>query len=437
MPSSTLAALPHFGEFDQALTAFFNQCKAGTLAQTRCWVSKAPGDAFFNTATAYFIKPERASDFPAIPFQPFAQKLIVPAGSEVFFHADLHGDIRSLLADLDWLNQQGYLRDFGITRTNFYLIFLGDYTDRGSYGVEVLYTLLRLKLANPENVFLLRGNHEDYSLQLQTSQLTGRGFLDEGRRKYGARFDPMKVLRAYDFLPVVLYLGCGEDFIQCNHGGLEPGFDPRPLLDAASACFQLLGPLNQRRYFREHPEWLAADKPARASAAAVLSDFRPADPISPSPIGFMWNDFTISAHQHEFSNDVRRAFIYGQQPTTLFLRHAGTPTKRLQAIFRGHQQSSLLNPMMCRLLASRGIFRHWQAGDTPALVNANPSELANVLERDDERPIPSGSVWTFNVSPDSVYGEGCNYNFDAFGILKLTSNFADWRLKIINVPVGR
>src|SRR5437868_8246546 len=131
---------------------------------------------------------------------------MVPEGSEVFFHADLHGDIRSLLVEVAWLNEHGFLRDFSVARTNFYLVFLGDYTDRGAYGVEVLYTLLRLKLANPEKVFLLRGNHEEASMH------TRYGFFEEGQAKYGAKFEERKVVRAYDFLSVVLYLGSGGNF---------------------------------------------------------------------------------------------------------------------------------------------------------------------------------------------------------------------------------
>lgn len=36
----------------------------------------------------------------------------------------------------------------------------GDYVDRGAWGVELLLAVLSLKLAYPQNVFLLRGNHE-------------------------------------------------------------------------------------------------------------------------------------------------------------------------------------------------------------------------------------------------------------------------------------
>jgi len=40
------------------------------------------------------------------------------------------------------------------------LVFLGDYGDRGVRSPEVYYVVLRLKEAFPENVVLMRGNHE-------------------------------------------------------------------------------------------------------------------------------------------------------------------------------------------------------------------------------------------------------------------------------------
>jgi hypothetical protein len=46
--------------------------------------------------------------------------------------ADLHGDIRTLMGDLAWLNSEGYLVGFKIAKPNFHMVLLGDYADRWS-----------------------------------------------------------------------------------------------------------------------------------------------------------------------------------------------------------------------------------------------------------------------------------------------------------------
>ena len=155
-------------------------------------------------------------------FQPFAQKLALSPGSQVVVQGDLHGDVHSLLAALKDLQTRGLLEGFKIVSPETHLLFLGDYTDRGIYGVEVLFTLLRLKCENPTQVWLSRGNHENKRV------VELYGFLKEGRRKYGRRFDSDLVFGLFDVLPSVIYVGCGNDFLQSCHGGMEPGYDPQP-----------------------------------------------------------------------------------------------------------------------------------------------------------------------------------------------------------------
>jgi predicted phosphodiesterase len=69
--------------------------------------------------------------------------------------SDLHGDSKSLFRILSEINYPQFLSN-ALNK----LVFLGDYIDRGSESVNILYTLCCLKSAYPESVILMRGNHE-------------------------------------------------------------------------------------------------------------------------------------------------------------------------------------------------------------------------------------------------------------------------------------
>lgn len=82
--------------------------------------------------------------------------VVVPASGEATVVGDVHGDLESLryvLSDCGFMEKARKGKDT-------YLVFLGDYGDRGAYSPEVYYVVLRLKEQFPENVILMRGNHE-------------------------------------------------------------------------------------------------------------------------------------------------------------------------------------------------------------------------------------------------------------------------------------
>ena len=415
--------LKSFAQFEEALDQFFALATNGTLSVSSNWVGTIPPkETFFNTQLVYHL--DRGQ-----PFLPFAQKLQVPEGSEVIFHGDLHGDVRSLMVAIDQLNHQGYLDGFKLVRTNNYMVFLGDYTDRGMYGIEVLYTLLRLKIANPTHVYFARGNHEDISL------ISRYGFLAECEAKFGDSLNLRKLTRFYDFLPVVIYTGSGTNFLQCNHGGMEPGYNAARLLDAPGAVrYQLLGEISQKGFARVHPEIVSRlDKESANHASRLWMEFTPESPTVPSLIGFMWNDFSLVRGQIQLGWDPGRGFIYGDMLTRSVLQASSGKSNKLRGVFRAHQHSPMPNPMMTRLLEGKGVFRHWQATDSLDAMDAVASKLT--IERGPERPLVDGAVWTFNVVCDSVYGSGLGFSFDTMGILKTAPQFEDWRLKVVNSDV--
>ena len=80
----------------------------------------------------------------------------VPPIGKAIVIGDLHGDLDSLV---HILKESGFL-DKARRGENVFVVFLGDYADRGIYSPEVYYIVLWLKEQFPENVVLMRGNHE-------------------------------------------------------------------------------------------------------------------------------------------------------------------------------------------------------------------------------------------------------------------------------------
>jgi diadenosine tetraphosphatase ApaH/serine/threonine PP2A family protein phosphatase len=78
------------------------------------------------------------------------------AQGEALIVSDLHGDLESLI---QIMNESNFLEKMN-QNSRAVLIFLGDYGDRGEYSKEVYYAVLKLKLLFPEQVILMRGNHE-------------------------------------------------------------------------------------------------------------------------------------------------------------------------------------------------------------------------------------------------------------------------------------
>jgi len=109
----------------------------------------------------------------------------LPSSGEATIIGDIHGD----LASLKHILSESLFIERASAGKEVYLIFLGDYGDRGAYSPEVYYFVLTLKKAFPDRVILLQGNHEGpedilaypHDLPRHLSRKFGR----DGLRVYG------------------------------------------------------------------------------------------------------------------------------------------------------------------------------------------------------------------------------------------------------------
>jgi diadenosine tetraphosphatase ApaH/serine/threonine PP2A family protein phosphatase len=134
---------------------------------------------------------------------------VLDVSGSVVVVGDIHGNLATLVRIFD---------EFGYPDSVCF-VFLGDYIDRGPHSCEVLIFLYSLKILFPQNVILLRGNHEVGDTR------DSCGF----RRECLARFLPRvysSIVESFSYLPIAVII---NKRVFCVHGGLTPNLDIRSL----------------------------------------------------------------------------------------------------------------------------------------------------------------------------------------------------------------
>jgi len=328
---------------------------------------------------------------------------------------DIHGSLHSLLRNLWRLVAKGYLADdFEISRPNLYMIFTGDYVDRGGYSPDVIYTLLRLKLKNPGNIFLLRGNHEDMTFNKNDPKYLPSLWL-ELNKKYANQIDKLEPLicRFYDLLPHALYLVCQDAVVKFCHGGIEPLYNSETLIKSTDKVYEKLEPSaisNKMVSASDVKRLLGSLHKSKFGPMLANTDFIHA--------GFNWCDFAPNLKK---TQDIKVVEGRGYQ-ATMGLAYYFMKDSRIKAIFRGHQHYAFGLKLYRKRDGSAQNGDHWSD-----VVNKNERDNAEGFSIKNKNFFPIFTLSTAAAS--SAVGEKINLPYDCFAMITVGGVWGDWRLK--------
>ena len=140
--------------------------------------------------------------------------------SNVHIIGDLHGNLFDILR---------FIKKIGLpNESQATYIFLGDIVDRGEFSFETVLIIFIMKILFPQNVYVIRGNHEFDSTCYEG------GFKEDITKLYD--IDTYNsFLNVFSYLPLAALV---NSQIFCVHGGIGPNFHS---LDQIS---QIKRPLN-------------------------------------------------------------------------------------------------------------------------------------------------------------------------------------------------
>ena len=145
------------------------------------------------------------------------QPMVLQVQSPVKIFGDIHGQYSDLMRffDLWGAPYDAFEQEDGDIEAWDYL-FLGDYVDRGNHSLETICLLLALKVQYPNQIHLIRGNHEDRWINNSFGFYEECEYrLNENSSEEYSVFNRMN--RLFEYLPLAAVI---DDSILCLHGGI-------------------------------------------------------------------------------------------------------------------------------------------------------------------------------------------------------------------------
>ncbi|HML19164.1 MAG TPA: metallophosphoesterase [Candidatus Dependentiae bacterium] len=257
---------------------------------------------------------------------PFMQTLLIDPKATIYVIGDIHGSSKSVLTFFKALCSANRLDDDLKLQSNTYIIFTGDYTDRGSHGIRVWNMLCTLKLTNPTQVFLIRGNHETFGMNPQN-------FIQEWgnvMQAYPSTANIRMLEELFSSLPQAVFLGIKDPrstqdhpihhFLMFCHGGIDYAIPVQKMLK----------------------DYIAI---TRTTTNTVIMQYTFTYRLQELS-GLLWSDFTANSDETEpaLSSASSRGecmLTFNSAAAAAYLKKQGSDDPENQfdinALFRGHQ----------------------------------------------------------------------------------------------------
>ncbi len=329
-------------------------------------------------------------------YTPFVVKRIVPADAQIRVLGDIHGDYVTLETIITRLVEDGFLTEtLKVAQPNNYLVFLGDYINRGGHGVKVLMLLSTIFAKNPDNIIILRGNHEtahsntmfhNRFLAAPETTFAQTSFLQELSDRFSGYTFP-ELLFWYDYLPLAAFIGVRDasgkvNYVAFCHGGFELGHDFTGFLADESSTAALITSLDRRKGLSNLMQSLDLHDDVKrilsyipTPEAQAYLDNQQLDEINPVlwhkhvslRMGYTWNNFLTEENDEiNLSYSPTRRTLYLGKSVVEYLCDGGD-SYAIKSVVRGHQhldeyvdQLGLASSMLTRIKRDNGVVSQWQ-----------------------------------------------------------------------------
>ncbi|HAU30068.1 TPA: hypothetical protein DCW54_00300 [Candidatus Dependentiae bacterium] len=238
------------------------------------------------------------------------QSVKLPKEAILYLVGDLHGDTGPIKALLKKLTaENAYNAETGKISNMIYIALLGDYIDRGRSSLGVLDQITKLITVNPDQIILLRGNHECKDMALHEEGFLSclKKFITDSQK---AKDILNEFLQVFWRLPVAVFIEHGD---QKHRFALVHGC-VNPIMPAKQADI-----IKSKLNSSETSLYWALEKGAAST--------------------YLWSDVAYSDQEIAFPQKNQNRGDYG---FLLYKNHVREWLKKfeLQHLFRAHQQQN-------------------------------------------------------------------------------------------------